>query len=238
MPGSLLVIATPIGNLGDISYRAVRELQSADLILAEDTRKFRILAQEYRIETHVKSYHQQNEKQSVENIISLLHAGNKIALVSEAGTPCISDPGYRLIRAARDTNITVCSIPGACAAIAALSISGLPCHQFVFEGFLPLKPGKRRQALQQALERDITTIFYESPHRILKMLTTLSELAPTRMISIGRELTKLYEEMLSGTAQTLKEHLETQRKVRGEFTVILGTTEFSTRLPIPTRELA
>lgn len=227
MPGTLLVIATPIGNLGDISYRAVRELQSADLILAEDTRKFKILAREYRIETRVQSHHQHNEKQSVENIISLLSAGNKIALVSEAGTPCISDPGYRLIRAAREANIPVHSVPGASAAIAALSISGLPCHQFVFEGFLPLKPGKRRQALEQALKRNITAIFYESPHRILKMLTTLSELAPTRTIFIGRELTKLYEEMLSGTAQALKEHLETQRKVRGEFTVILGTTEES-----------
>lgn len=220
--GTLFVIATPIGNLDDLSKRAVCMLQSCNLILAEDTRSFRVLASRYQIVTPVQSYYDHNEEKKAPFFVEKLLAGTDIALVSDAGTPTISDPGYRLIKRCHEHHIPVKTIPGPCAAIAALSISGLETNRFCFEGFLPMKKGKWLKVLQQALERGITTIFYESPYRILKTLETLEQLAPLQRVFVARELTKIYEESFSGTVSEVKEALKQRSSVKGEVVLIVG----------------
>lgn len=224
--GKLHVIATPIGNLSDISQRAIEDLKNVDLILTEDTRSFGKIKQTFNIQTKVISFFEQNERNKTPEIINKLLSGQNIALTSEAGTPCISDPGYNLINTARENNITVTGVPGPCAAIYALSISGFESDRFTFEGFLSKKPGKKEKKLQSSIESNTTTIFYESPFRIIKTLETLSSISPNAKIFIGRELTKIHEECLIDTAQNLLEEFKTrektgQKSIKGEFVLII-----------------
>jgi len=216
----LYVVATPIGNLRDITFRAVETLKQVDLILCEDTRVFSKLADHYGISTRRQSFHDQNEDGLAKIFVEKLQAGASIALVSDAGTPLISDPGYPLVRLAKDNSIPVHVIPGPCAAIAALSISGFEPNSFYFAGFLPLKPGKKRKELERLLALEETVILYESPHKILNTLTLLNEIAPDREIAIARELTKIYEEVLKGTAKELLEGFNSKAP-RGEMVVML-----------------
>jgi 16S rRNA (cytidine1402-2'-O)-methyltransferase len=221
-PG-LYVVATPIGNLRDITLRAIDTLKSVDLILCEDSRVFSKLAQAYGIETPKRSLHEHNEKQSLGGHIEKLKGGGRIALVSDAGTPTISDPGFPLVRACRAENVPVFTIPGPSAAISALSISGLEPDQFLFAGFLPVKPGKKRSTLEELLALNQTLIFYESPHKIVATLELLKEISPAARVCLFRELTKIYEEMLSGTPEEVLTQLSPD-KVRGEIVLILGRT--------------
>ena len=223
--GQLTIVATPIGNLDDISPRAIETLQNADLILAEDSRHFAILKQKFAISTPVKSYHEHNEKQSVSYLLDTLLSGTNIALVSDAGTPTISDPGYRLVKAAQEAEIKISAVPGPCAAIMALSMSGFETDRFYFEGFLPQKSGKRNTTLKTLLENNITSIVYESPYRILKTLECLRELDPERLLFIARELTKIYEETARGTASQLIDFLNAKKSIKGEFVLIIRGAE-------------
>lgn len=217
----LYIVATPIGNLDDFSKRAVDTLKNVDLILVEDSRHFSKLAQRYEINTATKSYHEHNEQKRTVEILELLKQGKTVALVSDAGTPTISDPGYRIVKACRDEGIRVSPIPGPSALLAALCCSGFPTNAFTFEGFLPHKPGKRKKMLEQALAREHTSIFYESPHRILKTLEALCELDPTRETFVARELTKTYEETLIGSAENLLAEFKQRKAIRGEFVLII-----------------
>ena len=216
----LYVVATPIGNLEDITFRAVRTLQEADYIAAEDTRHSQILLQKYQIQKPLISFHAWSDERKLQQLISLLKEGKNIALISDAGTPGISDPGYVLIKAAREQGIQVIPIPGASAFLAALSASGLPTHQFVYLGFLPVKKG-RKTLLDSFAQEERTIIFYESPHRILKTLQQLHELYPLRSLVIARELTKIHEEFFRGTAKEAYDHF-LAKGVKGEFVVIIG----------------
>lgn len=221
-PGTLHLVATPIGNLEDMSERAVRVLRSVDLILAEDTRKFKTLAQRFQIKTAVHSFHEHNEAKSVSNAVAQLNSGLSLALVSEAGTPAISDPGYRLIRACQQEHLTVTAVPGPCAAICALSMSGFPTNRFTFVGFLPQKGAKRLKALSEICHNSGTFIIYESPYRILKLFEALVEINAEMEVFLARELTKMYEETLRGSAAELLALLQQRQTIRGEFVVILS----------------
>jgi len=205
VPASLYVVATPIGNRGDFSARAKEILSSVSAVICEDTRRTGILLSELGMKNKLISYHDHNEKNRVQEIIKLLKNGDSIALVSDAGTPCISDPGYRIVRACQEEGIRVSSVPGACAAIGALSISGLPTDRFIFEGFLPPKGAKRSRRIDVILGSNCTSIVYESTHKIEKLLQELAEKAPDREVVIVRELTKTYEETLRGLAKDLYE---------------------------------
>jgi 16S rRNA (cytidine1402-2'-O)-methyltransferase len=217
----LYVVSTPIGNLRDITLRAIDTLKCVELILCEDSRVFAKLAQAYGIDTPRKSLHEHNEKQTLSSYVAQIRNGARIALVSDAGTPVISDPGFPLIRAIRAEGLPVWTVPGPCAATAAISISGLEPDQFVFAGFLPVKPGKKRTTLEGLLALEQTVVLYESPHKIIATLELLKEIAPETRICLFRELTKIYEEMLSGTAEEVLKLL-TPDKVRGELVLILG----------------
>ncbi len=223
--GTLYVVATPIGNLGDISSRACKVLQEVNLVLAEDTRTFRRLAAHLGINTPVTSYHEHNEQRRTPEIISRLKEGENIALVSDAGTPSISDPGYRLLHAAGRQSLCVRSVPGPCSLIAALSISGLPTNAFAFYGFLPHKEAKKKRLLAQTLKQGITTVYFESPYRILKTLAVLEELLPEAELFLARELTKLHEETLRGSPSELREVLSERSTVKGELVLIVGQSE-------------
>ena len=220
--GTLYVVATPIGNLGDISRRACEVLQQVNLVLAEDTRSFKRLAAHLGISTPALSYHDHNEAARTPQIISQLVSGKNIALVSDAGTPTINDPGYRLLSAAREHGLNVVSIPGPCALIAAAAISGLPLNQFTFYGFLPNKGGKRKTMLAQALNLGHTSIFYESPHRIIKTLADLEEIDSTAEVFLARELTKIHEESLRGNPSSLRKQLANRGSVKGEIVLIIA----------------
>jgi 16S rRNA (cytidine1402-2'-O)-methyltransferase len=222
-PGVLYVVATPIGNLEDLSARAVAVLQGADLVLAEDTRKFAVLAQRFAIHAPCRSYHDHNERTRSVEVLELLKDGRVVALTTEAGTPTISDPGYRLIHACHEQGLGVRTVPGPCAAIAALSISGFPTHSFCFQGFLPQKPGKKTAAIKEAVERNITTVFYESPYRILKTLDLIASLYPQLSVFIGRELTKVHEETLLGPAGEVAKTLRLRKSIKGEIVLIVGS---------------
>ena len=226
-PKTLYVVSTPIGNLNDISPRAIEVLKSVSVILCEDTRTFGKLAGHFSIKTKLLSYHDHNEIKRSEEIIALLESGQSIALVSDAGTPTISDPGYRVINACHGHNISVSPIPGPSAIIAALSCSGFETHKFNFGGFLPVKDGKRRTALTEALEFESTSVFYESPYRILKSLKALKELEPGREIVVARELTKKFEEILRGTAEEIYETLSSRSSIKGEFVLLVRGSEYS-----------
>lgn len=220
LDSGLYLVSTPIGNLGDITLRALETLASVDLILAEDTRTTGKLLKRYGIATKQRSYHIHNEHQIVNDIVSDLENGQRMALVSDAGSPAVSDPGFLLVRECVKNNIEVFSIPGPTALISALQISGLPTDRFVFEGFLPVKKG-RNTRLQEIKEEPRTMVFYESPHKILKTLEDFSTvLGPDRNAFIARELTKLYEEKLHGTLSELINHFETT-KPKGEFVICI-----------------
>lgn len=221
-PGTLYVLATPIGNLEDITLRALRILGNVDLVAAEDTRHTRKLLTHHQISCPLVSYHDHNKMLQTPRLLGMLQEGRSIALVSDAGTPGISDPGYNLIKSALEHAVPVIPIPGPTAAIAALSVSGLPTDRFVFEGFLPIKSGRRQQRLQILSSEPRTIVLYESPHRILKLLEELVDcFGAERSLVVARELTKHFEEILRGTTASVLETLRS-RSIRGEFTLVIA----------------
>jgi len=219
--GKLYVVATPIGNLEDMTLRAIRVLKEVDLIAAEDTRQTRKLLNAHTITTPMTSLHEHNEQRKSGSLVARLEAGGSVAYVSDAGTPGISDPGYRLIRAAITADIPVVPIPGASAVITALSASGLPMDRFIFCGFLPAKVVKRRKMLASLSEEAATMVFYESPNRLTDALRDVADSLGKRPVVICRELTKAFEEILRGTAADLIRELS-GRTVKGEVTLIVG----------------
>ncbi|MDH6060830.1 16S rRNA (cytidine(1402)-2'-O)-methyltransferase [Chrysosporum bergii ANA360D] len=219
-PGTLYVVGTPIGNLEDITFRAVRILQSVNLIAAEDTRHTGKLLQHFHIKTPQISYHEHNRHSRIPELLDYLSHGQAIALVSDAGMPGISDPGYELVKACVDAGLAVVPIPGASAAITALSAAGLPTDKFVFEGFLPAKGQKRREYLASIQAESRSLIFYESPHRLRETLQDLATVwGSDRQIVLARELTKIYEEFWRGTIAEAIAHYS-QREPQGEYTLI------------------
>ncbi|MBV8904451.1 MAG: 16S rRNA (cytidine(1402)-2'-O)-methyltransferase [Acidobacteriia bacterium] len=220
--GRLFIVATPIGNLEDITYRAVRILREAGRIACEDTRQTRKLLEHYGIQKPTVTYHEHNEAERAPELIELLLAGETIALVSDAGVPLISDPGYRLVHAAVESGVPVEPVPGASAALAALSASGLPTDAFHFAGFLPAKPGQRLHALEKLAEEQATLIFYEAPHRILETLEAVEQALGARPVVVARELTKLHEEFLRGTPAEVRAQLLARDSVKGEITLLVG----------------
>ncbi|MBD2440721.1 16S rRNA (cytidine(1402)-2'-O)-methyltransferase [Nostoc sp. FACHB-110] len=223
-PGTLYVVGTPIGNLEDITFRAVRILQTVDLIAAEDTRHTGKLLQHFQVKTPQISYHEHNRNSRIPDILEHLNHGKAIALVSDAGMPGISDPGYELIKACIDAGITVVPIPGASAAITALSAAGLPTDKFTFEGFLAPKAQQRRKHLETLQTESRTLIFYESPHRLTDTLQDLAAVfGDERQIVLARELTKLYEEFWRGTIAEAIAHYQ-QREPQGEYTLLVAGT--------------
>lgn len=219
--GKLFIVPTPIGNLEDITLRAISVLKEVDLILAEDTRNSAKLLHHYEINTPMLSHHMHNEHKKVAPLVQRMKAGEIMALISDAGTPSISDPGFLLTRACIENEIEVECLPGATAFVPALVCSGLPSDRFVFEGFLPPKKG-RQTRLKQLAEETRTIIIYESPHKLLKTLNQLKDyFGPDRPISVSRELSKLHEETIRGTVIDLHEYFE-KHPPRGEFVVIIG----------------
>lgn len=222
--GKLYLIPTPVGNLEDITLRALRLLKEVDLILAEDTRTTSFLLKHYEITTPLASHHKFNEHQTVERVVERLEAGQTIALVSDAGTPAISDPGFLLVRQAVQAGVEVECLPGATAFVPALVDSGLPCDRFCFEGFLPQKKG-RQTRLTRLAEEERTMIFYESPFRVLKTLTQLAEVfGGERKASVSREISKMFEETTHGTLDELKAHF-TANAPKGEFVIVVAGLE-------------
>ena len=219
--GKLYIVPTPIGNLEDITFRAIRILKEADLILAEDTRTSGKLLKHFEIGTHMHSHHMHNEHKTIDNIISRLKAGETIALISDAGTPAISDPGFLITRACIENNIEVECLPGATAFVPALVNSGLPNDKFIFEGFLPEKKGRQTRYLALA-EETRTMIMYVSPHKLLKTLAEfITYFGAERQICVSRELSKLHEENYRGTVQEVLTHFE-NKPIKGEIVVVVG----------------
>lgn len=217
----LYLVPTPIGNLEDITFRAIRLLKEADVILAEDTRKSGILLKHYEIHNRLQSYHQFNEHKSAEALVQRISSGEQMVLITDAGTPGISDPGFYLIRACLEANIEVECLPGATAFVPALVNSGLPSDHFVFEGFLPPKKGRQTKLLKLS-ESNYTMVFYESPHRLVKTLLQFSEIfGEDRKVSVSRELTKIYEETIRGSLSEVYNYYKDQ-KVKGEIVIILA----------------
>jgi 16S rRNA (cytidine1402-2'-O)-methyltransferase len=221
--GVLYVVATPIGNLGDLSARAREVLLSSDLVAAEDTRHFSHLLQSMGTAKRTLSAHEHNEEHRVAEILATLDAGKSVALVSDAGTPLISDPGYRIVQSAARAGHEVRAVPGPCAAIAALSIAGLPTDRFVFEGFMPSKTAGRRTRLSELAPDSRTLIFYEAPHRLAEVLAEMREvLGPQREAVVAREITKAFETVYRGTLTVLAERAETDPNMtRGEIVIVV-----------------
>jgi 16S rRNA (cytidine1402-2'-O)-methyltransferase len=225
MPGTLYIVATPIGNLEDITLRAVRVLREAGLIACEDTRHTRKLLDHFAIATPVVSYHEHNEAQRSAELVERLKGGESIALVSDAGTPLVSDPGHRLVAAAIGAGVPVVPIPGASAAVGSLSASGLAADQFRFCGFLPPKSTQRRKVFEERKHEDCTVIFYEAPHRILVTLADAAEVFGSRRMVVARELTKIHEELLRGSAAEIRKQLAARPSVKGEFTLLIAPAD-------------
>ncbi len=221
MIGILYLVATPIGNLEDISQRAINTLSSVDLILCEDTRESGKLLAHYGIKNHLMSYYSHVEDQKIPLIINLLKEGKNIALISDSGTPCISDPGSKLVRACIDNEIKIVPIPGPNSIIPAIVLSGFEIKSFYFEGFIPQKKG-RRGKLEEIAKRKEMTVFFESPYRIEKLINELNELCPQREIALCRELTKKFEEIIRGKISDIKKKLPSLR-LKGEFVVVINT---------------
>ena len=220
-PSTLYLVATPIGNLEDITLRALRVLRDCDVIAAEDTRRTGQLLKHFEISRPLISYFQFNEARRSEEILERLGRGEKVALVTDAGTPGISDPGEKVVRAAVERGFRVEAVPGPCALVAAITASGLPADEFHFIGFLPHKSGQRRRQLEGLVQFAGTLILYESPYRIEKLLTELGEVFPERRVVMARELTKKFEEFLRGTPAQLLEVVR-KRALKGEFVVMIG----------------
>ena len=221
MSAHLYIVSTPIGNLEDITLRALRVLREADLIACEDTRHTRKLLAHFGIDRPAISYHEHNEDARARELVAKLEGGETIVLVSDAGTPLVSDPGYRLVRAAIEAGITVSPIPGPSAALAALAVSGLPTDSFRFCGFLPVKSAQRRRLLEDLKHEKATLIFYEAPHRILEALGDVAAVLGTRRVAAARELTKAHEEILRGSAAEVRETLAARPSIKGEFTLLI-----------------
>lgn len=217
----LYLIATPIGNLADITLRALETLKTCDYILCEDTRHSLILLQHYQIQKPLKSYHKFNQASQAESILKDLESGQHICLISDAGTPGISDPGADLVKLCIEHNLPITALPGPCAAIQALSCSGLPTDRFQFCGFLPRKDNELKRELQAMLTYQGTTICYESPHRLLQVLECIQTMQPQRQLVVGRELTKKFEEMVRGTPSMLIEHWQ-QTPLKGEIVLLIS----------------
>ena len=226
MAGTLYIVATPIGNLEDITLRALRVLKEVDLIAAEDTRHTRALLSRYDIHTPLTSYHEHNEPAKARDLAARLESGENVALVSDAGTPTISDPGYRLLQEALKAGIGVVPVPGPSALTAVLCASGLPTDRFVFEGFLPARPGERGGRLRSLAQETRTIVFYEAPHRIKKTLTGLLEHFGDREAVVAREVTKAHEEFLRGRLSELVAELE-PKEPRGEYALVVRGSEGS-----------
>lgn len=220
----LTVVPTPVGNLEDMTFRAIRVLKEADLILAEDTRTSGILLKHFEIQNHMQSHHKFNEHQTVEQLAARIKAGENMALISDAGTPAISDPGFMLVRECVRQGVVVETLPGATAFVPALVSSGLPNEKFCFEGFLPQKKGRQTRLKELATETR-TIIFYESPFRLLKTLTQFAEVfGPERPVSVSREISKLHEETVRGSLEEVIQHF-TVNEPRGEIVIVLGGCE-------------
>lgn len=222
VPGTLYVVATPIGNLSDMSPRAIETLRGAAWIACEDTRQTRKLLEHFGIASRTVSYHEHNEAERSEELLRRLEKGESVALVSDAGTPLISDPGYRLVKKAAERGIPVVPVPGPTAAMAALSASGLETDRFYFGGFLPRKSAERRRMLEQLRGLDATLIFYEAPHRLMESLRDVEALLGSRPLVVAREVTKLHEEFLRGAPEQILAELERRGDVRGEVTLLIG----------------
>jgi len=222
LSGTLYVVATPIGNLKDITFRAIEIFEKVALIAAEDTRHTRKLLAHFNIKSRLLAYHEHNEEQSAKGIMEKLRAGSSVALVSNAGTPTVSDPGYRLITAAIRENITVVPVPGVSAAITALSASGLPSDRFCFFGFLPARSKKRLASLKAIAELESTLIFYESPKRIISVMEDMIIAFGDRYAVLSREMTKAYEEFLRGPLSELVAELRNRQAVKGEITLLVA----------------
>ena len=220
-PGTLYLVATPIGNMEDITLRAIRTLRDCDLVAAEDTRHTGILLKRLRLVKRQVSTHKFNEAKRAGEIISMLEQGGTVALVSDAGSPGISDPGQRVVEALLAAGLRVEPVPGACALIAGITASGLPTDEFHYCGFLPVKSGQRAKRLAKLLELPGTLALYESPYRITKLLGELAELAPAREVVLARELTKKFEQIQRGTAAQLLEYYR-EKKPKGEYVVLVG----------------
>jgi 16S rRNA (cytidine1402-2'-O)-methyltransferase len=220
VPGKLFVIATPLGNLEDISPRAVETLRAVDRILCEDTRRTARLLDRYNIDKPKLSYHRHNERRRLDQILNELRAGRQLALVSDGGTPAISDPGFLLVKAARDEGFCVTPIPGPTAPAALLSVSGLPADRYLFEGYLPHKAGERRRRLRQLRRLPHTIVLFETPHRILDALKDIEQIFGSRPLVLGRELTKRFETLLSGSAAVVAAKLGDE--VKGEITIAIA----------------
>jgi 16S rRNA (cytidine1402-2'-O)-methyltransferase len=220
--GELFIVATPIGNLGDITQRALRVLREVDLIACEDTRHTRKLLNHFAIDTKTISYHKHNERERAEELCELLESGKRVALVSDAGTPLINDPGYRIVTAAIDRGISVVPVPGPVAFIAALAASGLPTDEFFFSGFLPARAHARRAKLEELRSIRATLVFYEAPHRIAAALKDAADVLGNRRAVVARELTKLHEEFVRGTLNELVEQFSKAGTARGEIVLTIS----------------
>lgn len=229
---ALYLVATPIGNLGDITLRALETLAAAEILACEDTRVSRVLLSRYGIRRRTTAYHEHNSAEAGPKLIAALEAGRSVALISDAGTPLISDPGYRLVGEAQEKNIRVVPIPGASAPLAALTASGLPSDAFMFTGFLPVKAGQKLARLQELKGVPATLIFFESPRRLADTLAAMVEaLGGSRKAAIGRELTKTFEEMRPGTLQALADHYAAADTPKGEIVICVGPPEYKAEEP-------
>ena len=229
-PGRLILVATPIGNLSDMTERAIETLRRVDLIACEDTRTSGVLLSHHGIDTPTTSFHAPNEHGKASRLVDLMIRGQDIALISDAGSPGISDPGYLLVRAALDAHLEVSALPGPSALIPALAASGLPTDRFLFEGFLPPKKG-RKTRIERLVAEDCTVVLYESPHRLKKLLLQLADAAgEERQVVIAREISKKFEEFVRGTLAEVLRWAESQTRIRGEIVLVLGSAKVSDRL--------
>ena len=232
--GTIYLVPTPIGNIEDITVRALRVLGEVALVACEDTRRTGKLLERLQIKKPLLSYHEHNESRRAHQLVERAQAGDSIAVVTDAGTPGIADPGYRVVRAAIAAGVSIVALPGPNAAIAALSVAGLPAHEFTFKGFLPRSRERRRKAIRLLRSAVRTTVFYETPHRIAQALEDVRDLLGDRQVVAGRELTKAFEEVLRGTAASLLDELQSRDGIRGEFVLLIGPAEDGEELPVPT----
>jgi 16S rRNA (cytidine1402-2'-O)-methyltransferase len=222
LSGTLYIVSTPIGNLEDITFRAVRILKEVDLIACEDTRHTRHLLDHYGIGKPLVSYHEHNERERTVDLVTRLQGGQNIAVVSDAGTPLLSDPGYRVVEAAVSAGLPVVAIPGASAVLTALAASGLSTDAFYFGGFLPAKTGQRKRVLEAVADVDCVLAFYEAPHRLVESLRAIAQTLGARTVVVARELTKLHEEYARGAASELQRIFAERPAVKGEITILIG----------------